>query len=836
MNRAMRIMSVLLLVLLVVAVPQLQAFWIEDGIPVCALPEPQNYPETVYGGAGHTLITWVDLRDVGDRDIYAQHLDEIGSTLWKDDGLDICTASGYQEFPQITDDGGGGAIIAWQDLRGSDDDIYVQRVKFDGTIQWALDGVPVCTAAGGQEHVQIVSDEADGAIIVWRDHRGADEEIFAQRISDTGKIYWATDGVSLCTASTFKSSPQVHADGSGGAIVTWHEDRGDPSLYDIYAQRIDASGTLLWGSSGTPVCMALSTQRDMRIVSDGAGGAVIAWRDRRRGISLVYDIYAQRINFMGTSQWTSNGVLVCVEDQDKTSLQIASDGAGGAIMTWHETRSGPTAYDVYAQRISNSGIVQWDFDGINVSPVENGQGDPQIVSDGSGGAIIAWVDERIANSQIYAQKINGSGELQWRTGGAPVCLTLVGAENLRITEDGNGGAVAVWADWRTVDGPDIYAQWVDTGGMPGYYPTVISSVSDIRGDEGGWVRLTIQKHSYDDETWFRYPIYMYNVWRRVDDPVMLAAIDREILERELNVPATSAMQEVSPDESSLSNWPIMEIDGRRFLVASELLPVQEFPPGTWEVLGSFNAFRQDEYLYVASTPSDSTSAMIPMPVFCVSAHPLDPSQWYVSAPDSGYSVDNLAPATPIGLAGTPVEGLPGIDIEWDPNSENDFSHYIVHRGSFATFMPSTITELGATASPAFTDEYELWYTSYYKICAVDRHGNNSVYAILGPGDLTGDDLPGPPRADYLSQNYPNPFNPNTTIAFGLKSDGFVSLGVYNAAGQLVAVLIDESRPAGPYATVWNGKAENGTPAASGVYFYRLITEEFRETKKMILLR
>jgi len=90
--------------------------------------------------------------------------------------------------------------------------------------------------------------------------------------------------------------------------------------------------------------------------------------------------------------------------------------------------------------------------------------------------------------------------------------------------------------------------------------------------------------------------------------------------------------------------------------------------------------------------------------------------------------------------------------------------------------------------------------------------------------------------DYLGSNYPNPFNPNTTIAFGLKESGHVSLRVYDAAGRLVSVLIDESRSAGPYVTVWKGNAQNGSPAASGVYFYRLISKEFDEKKKMILLR
>jgi flagellar hook assembly protein FlgD len=90
--------------------------------------------------------------------------------------------------------------------------------------------------------------------------------------------------------------------------------------------------------------------------------------------------------------------------------------------------------------------------------------------------------------------------------------------------------------------------------------------------------------------------------------------------------------------------------------------------------------------------------------------------------------------------------------------------------------------------------------------------------------------------DYLGSNYPNPFNPETTISFGLKESGHVSLRVYDTAGRLVTVLIDESRPAGPYTVEWNGNAQNGSPVACGVYFYRLISKEFDDTKKMILLR
>jgi flagellar hook assembly protein FlgD len=76
----------------------------------------------------------------------------------------------------------------------------------------------------------------------------------------------------------------------------------------------------------------------------------------------------------------------------------------------------------------------------------------------------------------------------------------------------------------------------------------------------------------------------------------------------------------------------------------------------------------------------------------------------------------------------------------------------------------------------------------------------------------------------------------TTIAFGLKERAHVSLRIYDAAGRLVATLLDETKPAGSYKVEWKGRRTDGIDAASGVYFYRLVAGTFEETRKMVLLR
>lgn len=85
-------------------------------------------------------------------------------------------------------------------------------------------------------------------------------------------------------------------------------------------------------------------------------------------------------------------------------------------------------------------------------------------------------------------------------------------------------------------------------------------------------------------------------------------------------------------------------------------------------------------------------------------------------------------------------------------------------------------------------------------------------------------------------NYPNPFNPNTTIFFNLPQNANTKLSVYNIRGQLIKTLTDSKLQAGNHSYVWNGRDSNNREVSSGVYFYRLESELFSETKRMLLIK
>ena len=93
-----------------------------------------------------------------------------------------------------------------------------------------------------------------------------------------------------------------------------------------------------------------------------------------------------------------------------------------------------------------------------------------------------------------------------------------------------------------------------------------------------------------------------------------------------------------------------------------------------------------------------------------------------------------------------------------------------------------------------------------------------------------------PETHSFSQNYPNPFNPETVIHYDLPVRGRVDISVFNMMGQKVATLVDGEMDAGSHSVVWNAKDSNGENLASGVYLYRMETDGFVQTRKLILMR
>lgn len=443
------------------------ATWITDGVPVYTTTYVTNEPCAIGDGGLGAIIGWsAHMTYPNQFDVWVQCIDWKGDGLWGSEGVQVTDVIYDQLYPVLVGDGTGGGIAAWADHRGgSDYDVYAQRISADGQPLWAPNGIAICTTPGDSPRPEIVADGQGGAIISWCDHRDWDDsygDIYAQRIDADGNVLWQIDGVPVCVNTGNQDGVEMGTDGAGGAVLSWFDQR---SGNDIYAQRIDGSGAPLWLLNGVVVCNESHDQLWPRLAVDGTGGAIILWHDEREG---HFGLWAQRLNGFGYPQWPANGIAIA-HDPGYGHYLIASDGSGGAIIGWDNSNSSATS-DIYAQRVGPTGSLLWTAGGRAVCTAAAAQWIWDLVSDATGQAYVSWMDERGETDwDVYVQGLRPDGSLTMPAGGVGVCLASQDQTHPHLALR-PFGAIVAWEDQRNDIGGDIYAQRVHINGALGLPP------------------------------------------------------------------------------------------------------------------------------------------------------------------------------------------------------------------------------------------------------------------------------------------------------------------------------------------------------------------------------
>ncbi|UCF04096.1 MAG: T9SS type A sorting domain-containing protein [bacterium] len=453
-----------------IGTPPLYAGWTIDGAPICIAMGEQSQPRICSDDVGGAIITWVDGRTFP-HDIYAQRISELGRARWTVNGIPVGGSDFNMIRPHITADGFGGAVIVWAVYNLVEYDLHAQRVDSLGNSIWADNGIAVCTAAYDQEWSEICADGSGGCIIAWTDERTSpNSDIYAQRIDAAGNPIWTADGIPICTADSIQHEVQIISDDSGGAIIVWVDYRAEG---DLYAQKVNGAGVVQWKTDGVPVCQDNNIQYEPRIATDGAGGVFVTWYDRR---GTSFDTYLQRIDSSGNEVFTPGGIVLCNESGTQRYPQITADGIGGVIVVWEDFRAGSEQSYLYAHRVNSSGMKVWPPPwGVPIRHMSGHPYDSRIVSDGNEGAIISWADDRndvTSGWDVYAQRINNMGTCLWRENGDSLCTAPNSQSNLTATTDGAGGMIVAWRDTRNPD-PDIFGQRIMFDG--GFTATLLRS-------------------------------------------------------------------------------------------------------------------------------------------------------------------------------------------------------------------------------------------------------------------------------------------------------------------------------------------------------------------------
>ncbi len=419
--------------------------WPAAGLGVALGPTAQGLRGCLADGLGSMIVPWRDSRNWA---VYAKKITGMGASAagWPDTGIvvrDSLSASVY-----VSADGFGGLYLlaGSEPLNSPPSQLHLHRVSGDGSLPagWMREGMQLTSVYSSGHTVALKPDGAGGAYASWAEGNAGTGGVRLQHVLANGTIAanWPAQGVLVTGEQAFPWD--LWPDDAGGIYVLRSSgiEAGSGTVDDLRLHRFGSDATVApgWPATGVSVCSAARPQTQALLESDGAGGVMAAWWDFRS--SARDEIYAQRVLASGALApgWPVDGLAVSTSPGYQSYAGMASDGAGGIYVAWTNSYQGQY---IYAQHLTASGTpaAGWPTDGWRLSGP--GSDYPDIVADGTGGAIVVWEQSNLDSAWLCAQKLVTDG-----TVAVAVALVSVRAEPGRVTlrwhaSEGNGAAAVI---------------------------------------------------------------------------------------------------------------------------------------------------------------------------------------------------------------------------------------------------------------------------------------------------------------------------------------------------------------------------------------------------------
>ncbi len=306
------------------------------------------------------------------------------------------------------------------------------------------------------EQVQICEDKRGGFYAVWKSSRGEESRfnLYGQRVDAKGKLLWATDGLLLTKSKSSQNHPQILTDNDGNLIVVWEE--GESPNIDIYAQKFDSAGKNLWRN---PINLTPKNGNQIKpqLIQNHKNQFFVFWEEEQKGFSGK-DIYAQSFNEFGRLLWDLEGIPIIKEQNIQQNFKVILDPGYDMIVLWEDFRSGKV-WELYAQKIHTDGTKLWDSSGINIlNNLWFNQKNFAVIGDGYGGFICAFEASGPTTAQIdiHIVRVNTIGIKIFEKVIANIYESQV---NPFLIKKG-GTAYLFWEDYR-FGNTDLYTQKIN---------------------------------------------------------------------------------------------------------------------------------------------------------------------------------------------------------------------------------------------------------------------------------------------------------------------------------------------------------------------------------------
>jgi hypothetical protein len=416
--------------------------------------ENQSNPKIAMDIEGNFIVVWEDYRN-NNYDIYGQRFDASGDTtglggnfLINDDG-GITT----QWNPSCAMDSKGNFVVVWRDNRDGDDNIYGQRFDNDGNTIGSNFLLNDDGGTSDQRDPSCAMDSAGNLVVVWRDYRDGNSNIYGQRFDNTGSPVGTNFLIHPNTGSEFEYDPCISINDSLFA-VTWRNDVGS-----IYKRRFLNDGTPVGDKVKVNEIDGTANQHYPAIDMNNGGSAVTTWFDYR----APPGVYFQRLNAdgdtLGSNIYIDIGYYPDVSVSENSSF----------IITYYGNS------DIYYQQFMPSGNSMGSPAVIS-DTTYNGRYYPVIDADSNNNAVVAWQDQRTGNRDIYAQIVDSTGDTVGSNFKVNDDIGTSSQYEPAIAVAPSGKFLITWHDRRNGD-YDIYGQVYDNEKNP--------IGSNFRIDSGG---------------------------------------------------------------------------------------------------------------------------------------------------------------------------------------------------------------------------------------------------------------------------------------------------------------------------------------------------------------
>ena len=226
--------------------------------------------------------------------------------------------------------------------------VMILTIVFAQETLWEANGVPIRQGVHIEWQRTVCPGDNGSAIFVWSDTRNGSRNVFAQKVNSNGSFLWGADGAAVTDLPGRQEDPVAITDGSGGAYIAWVDYRFEEEG-DIFIQHVDNNGNRLMDDEGESLARVDGRHLTINMCTDSSGGVFVTWQDKRN--LLDDDIYGTHVSDSHDIVAPGTGVAIIEMNGNQGAKSLEYAGNGQATLLWSDTRSG-AGNDIYGQKIN----------------------------------------------------------------------------------------------------------------------------------------------------------------------------------------------------------------------------------------------------------------------------------------------------------------------------------------------------------------------------------------------------------------------------------------------------------------------------------------------------